>query len=83
MSIVDLQSHKPRRRRGPNPHTKEHKLLSGIDLRTREGKFLVNARRELTAHVGNPNSVQKRYTGSLVLAEGQHQPLGPSSMGGS
>jgi hypothetical protein len=47
MSVVDLQSYKPPRGRGPNPHTKEHKLLSGIDWRTREGKFLVNARREL------------------------------------
>jgi hypothetical protein len=46
-AVVDL---KLRRKRSPGP--KEHALLSGMDWRTREGKFLVAARRDLTKHVG-------------------------------
>jgi hypothetical protein len=47
-------------RRGLGPHTRQHRLLEGIDWRTREGQVLIAARAELTAHVGgNPNNVQK------------------------
>jgi len=41
-----------RPRRGLGPHTREHRLLEGIDWRTREGQVLIAARAELTAHVG-------------------------------
>jgi hypothetical protein len=48
----------PRRRLGP--HTREHQLLTGLDMRSREGKLLAAARAELVAHIGgNPNHVQK------------------------
>jgi hypothetical protein len=56
MSVVDLQSRKPRRRRSPHPERLNFDLLRDLDWRTREGKLLIAVRRELTAHVGgNPN----------------------------
>ena len=49
-----------RPRRGLGPHTRQHRLLEGIDWRTRQGQTLIAARAELTAHVGgNPSNVQK------------------------
>jgi hypothetical protein len=60
MSVSAPDTPKVRPRRGLGPHTKQHRLLEGIDWRTREGQVLIAARAELTAHVGgNPNSVQK------------------------
>jgi hypothetical protein len=42
------------------PHTREHRLLEGVDWRSRQGQTLIAARAELTAHVGgNPNNVQR------------------------
>ena len=64
MSVEQVEQLKKRRkpavRRGAlGPHTRQHRLLEGLDWRTREGQTLIAARAELTAHVGNPNSVQK------------------------
>jgi hypothetical protein len=60
MSIAHMEQPKKRRRAALGPHTREHRLLEGLDWRTREGRVLIDARAELTAHVGgNPNSVQK------------------------
>jgi hypothetical protein len=47
-------------RRRLGPHTREHQLLTGLDMRSREGKLLAAARDELTAHTGgSPNAVQR------------------------
>ena len=55
-----MEQPKKRRRAALGPHTREHRLLEGVDWRTREGHVLKAARDELTAHVGgNPNNVQK------------------------
>ena len=60
MSVSALDTPRVRPRRGLGPHTREHRLLEGIDWRTREGQVLIAARAELTAHVGgSPNNVQK------------------------
>jgi hypothetical protein len=60
MSLAQVEPHKKRRRTALGPHTREHRLLAGIDWRTREGRTLVVAREELTRHVGGkPNNVQK------------------------
>ena len=60
MSVSAHDAPRIRRRRGLGPHTKQHRLLEGLDWRTREGQTLTAARAELTAHVGgNPNNVQK------------------------
>jgi hypothetical protein len=60
MSIAQAEQPKKRRRAALGPHTRQHRLLEGLDWRTREGQVLIAARAELTAHVGgNPNSVQK------------------------
>jgi hypothetical protein len=59
MSVSAQDPTRIRLRRGLGPHTRQHRLLEGIDWRTREGQVLIAARAELTAHVGNPNSVQK------------------------
>jgi hypothetical protein len=54
----DVRRRAARRRLGP--HTREHQLIAGVDWRSREGKVLITARAELTAHVGgSPNSVQR------------------------
>jgi hypothetical protein len=60
MSVVDLQTRK-RKRRSPHPESQlNFDLLSDLDWRTREGKFLMAVRKQYAAHVGgNPNSVQK------------------------
>ena len=60
MSVSVLDTPRRRPRRGLGPHTRQHRLLEGMDWRTREGQTLIVARAELTAHVGgHPNSVQK------------------------
>jgi hypothetical protein len=60
MSVSSLDQPRIKRRHGLGPHTRQHRLLEGIDWRTREGQVLIAARAELTAHVGgNPNNVQK------------------------
>jgi hypothetical protein len=60
MSVAQVEQPKKRRRGALGPHTRQHRLLEGIDWRTREGQVLIAARAELTAHVGgNPNSVQR------------------------
>jgi hypothetical protein len=64
MSDATLDAPKRRVMRGARrrlgPHSREHRLLTGLDMRSREGKLLAAARDELTAHVGgNPNTVQK------------------------
>jgi hypothetical protein len=59
MSVVDLKS---RKRRGPHPERElNFDLLSDLDWRTREGKFLIAVRKQLTAHVGGaPNHIQRQ-----------------------
>jgi hypothetical protein len=52
MSVVDLQSRKPRRKRPLHPDRWEHSLLVGLDWRSREAKVLVVVRPELTAMSG-------------------------------
>jgi hypothetical protein len=60
MSLTQLEPYKKRRRTALGPHTREHRLIAGIDWRTREGQTLIAAREELTHHVGGkPNNVQK------------------------
>jgi hypothetical protein len=60
MSIAQAEQPNKRRRAALGPHTREHRLLEGIDWRTREGQVLIAARAELTAHVGgSPNNVQR------------------------
>jgi hypothetical protein len=60
MSIAHVEQPKKRRRAALGPHTRQHRLLEGIDWRTRQGQTLIAARAELTAHVGgNPSNVQK------------------------
>jgi hypothetical protein len=60
MSVSSLDQPRIKRRHGLGPHTRQHRLLEGIDWRTREGQTLIATRAELTAHVGgNPNNVQK------------------------
>jgi hypothetical protein len=60
MSDAQVEQPKKRRRAALGPHTREPRLLEGLDWRTREGQVLIAARAELTAHVGgNPNSVQR------------------------
>jgi hypothetical protein len=60
MSLAQVEPHKKRRRTALGPHTREHRLIAGIDWRTREGQTLIAAREELTRHVGGkPNNVQK------------------------
>src|SRR5580700_9966499 len=60
MSDAQVEQPKKRRRAALGPHTREPRLLEGLDWRTREGQVLIAARAELTAHVGgNPNNVQK------------------------
>jgi hypothetical protein len=60
VSLTQLEPHKKRRRTALGPHTREHRLIAGIDWRTREGQTLIAAREELTRHVGGkPNNVQK------------------------
>jgi hypothetical protein len=67
MSVVDLQSRKdakPRRKRLPRtPDRWERDLLTDLDWRTREGKFLTAARKRLVAHVGgNPTNARGTET---------------------
>ena len=65
MSVSQVEQ--PKKRRAPykrrpelGPHTRQHRLLEGMDWRSREGQTLIAARAELTAHVGgNPNNVQR------------------------
>ena len=65
MSVAEVEPRKKRRRterrRTPlGPHTKQHKLLAGLDWRTREAKVIVAAREKFTRHVGGePNAVQR------------------------
>jgi hypothetical protein len=59
MSVSSLDQPRIKRRHGLGPHTRPARLLEGLDWRTREGQVLIAARAELTAHVGNPNNVQK------------------------
>ena len=60
MSVAQVEQPKKRRRAALGPHTRQHRLLEGLDWRSREGQTLIAARAELTAHVGgNPNNVQK------------------------
>jgi hypothetical protein len=59
MSVSSLDQPRIKRRHGLGPHTRGARLLEGLDWRTREGQTLIAARAELTAHVGNPNNVQK------------------------
>jgi hypothetical protein len=60
MSLTQVEQHKKRRLTPLGPHTRQHRLLTGIDWRSRTGRTLVAARAELTAHVGGkPNNVQK------------------------
>ena len=85
MSIAHVEQPKNRRRAALGPHTREHRLLEGMDWRTREGQMLIAARAELTAHVGgNPNNVQKalieraaRLTLYIELMDAQASPPGP------
>jgi hypothetical protein len=70
MSIAHVEQPKKRRRAALGPHTRQHRLLEGLDWRTREGQVLIAARAELTAHVcGNPNNVQKALEKRLILIE--------------
>jgi hypothetical protein len=60
MTVSAQDTPRVRARRGLGPHTRQHRLLEGLDWRTREGQVLIAARDELTRHVGgNPNNVQK------------------------
>jgi hypothetical protein len=59
MSVAQVEQPKKRRRAALGPDTRQHRLLEGIDWRTREGQVLIATRAELTAHVGSPNSVQR------------------------
>ena len=59
MSVSSMDQPRIKRRHGLGPHTRGARLLEGLDWRTREGQTLIAARAELTAHVGNPNNVQK------------------------
>jgi hypothetical protein len=59
MSVAQVEQPKKRRRAALGPHTRQHRLLEGIDWRTREGQVLIAARDELTRHIGNPNNAQK------------------------
>ena len=50
-----------RARHRPLPHSRVHSLLTNMDWSSPEGRIIVAARAELTAHVGgNSNNVQKR-----------------------
>jgi hypothetical protein len=53
MSIAHVEQPKKRRRAALGPHTRQHRLLEGIDWRTRQGQTLIAARAELCGKLGD------------------------------
>jgi hypothetical protein len=88
-SLCDRRELKTRKRRSPSPDRFERDLLLGLDWRTREGRFLTAARRQLTAHVGgNPNNVEKALIEraamlSLYVERLDAEALAPASLSGA
>jgi hypothetical protein len=54
------RSHEHDRKPGAHPHSRGENLLTGMDWSSPEGRIIIAARADLTAHVGgNPNWVEK------------------------